>query len=114
MSFDDSAHFRDALRVSLETERVAAAAPCPKCGAETKAHGERTHEGDDTRICTGPVCRAINRGIVEVPRNGPGDDRPRFPCQKCGKETLVHHTSTPMQSRQRVCSAPRCRTIVTS
>lgn len=113
MGFKDNVHFDDRLRVSLETEPVAPRFPCPECGSETKPHGERTHEGDATRICSGPLCRSVQPAPNKVPRSGPGDDRPWYPCAQCGRETLVHHVANSVQSKQRVCSAPDCRTIVT-
>lgn len=111
-TFVDKVHMKDAISASLTRTRTEPVQPCPDCGAETRPHGEAPRETSTDRICS--VCRTVQAAMPEVPRVGPGDDRPRFPCGKCGpgRETKVHKAGKTGPNTKRICVRPTCKKII--
>jgi predicted RNA-binding Zn-ribbon protein involved in translation (DUF1610 family) len=118
--FKDKVHMRDTLGVQLTRERTEPVHPCPDCGAETRPHGEAPRETGTERICSS--CKHVQPTMAEVPRIGPGDQRPRFPCsnvikrdgkeQVCGRETKVHKAGRTGATTKRICVRPTCQKII--
>jgi len=108
MSFVDRQQMTDAATASVETAPVSPKFPCPKCGAESRAHGEARRHDESLRVCSSPPCRLV-QVVEEV--TALTSDAPRFPCAKCGKETKVRQSGRAVDSVERVCSALTCRNI---
>lgn len=113
MGLVDRPHMTDGIAASLEAVPVAPAFPCPKCGAESRSHGEAPRHDESERICSGALCREVQPCPEEVARVSESDSRPRFPCMACGRETKLHKAGRSGVSIARVCSVSNCRHIFT-
>ena len=107
----DRPHMTDGISASLEAVPVPPKFPCPECGSETREHGKAPRHDESERICSSPVCREIQPAPEEIVHTSPGDERPRFPCAKCGRETKVYRAGRIAAPMQRVCSNIDCRKI---
>lgn len=109
----DRQHMTDGVSASLEWEPTPPKFPCPDCGAETREHGEAPRQDESVRICSAAACRHVQRACEEIERNGPSDERPRFPCSECGRETKVYKAGRIEGApRERVCSNAMCRQVI--
>lgn len=101
----------DSIQVSLETEPTDPIFPCPKCGAETKEHGEAEREEGGKRICSSALCRKVQPKIKETLKQINGRVV-RFPCRSCGCETKVYKDGKIDVVKQRICSNKSCKNII--
>lgn len=111
-SFRDNAHVQDVLSAGLTHVRTEPIYPCPDCGAETRVHGEAPRETSTERICSSATCKMIQPAMTEVQRVTPNDQRPRFPCAGCGRETKVHKSGRTGETTKRICVRPSCQRII--
>jgi hypothetical protein len=102
----DRQHTTDGIAASLEAVPVAPAFPCPKCGAESRPHGEAPRYDENERICSAATCRKVQSAPEEVTTGGP-----RFPCAECGRETKQYKAGRSGEAVERACS--KCRNIFT-
>lgn len=105
----DRQHTTDGISASLEAVPVAPVFPCPKCGAESRPHGEAPRHDESERICSATTCRKVQPAPEEEVATG----GPRFPCAQCGRETKQHKSGRSGQPTERVCSSSNCRNIFT-
>jgi hypothetical protein len=102
----DRSRTTDVISASLEAELVPPVFPCPKCGAESRAHGEAPRHDESERICSAATCRKVQSRPEEVIGGAA-----RFPCAECGRETKQYMAGRSGLSAERVCSNTGCRNI---
>lgn len=110
--FVDRTHMRDRITASLETEPTDPVAPCPDCGAETKPYGEAPREEAVEHICSNRLCREVQPRPDFVERYSVQDERPRYPCRKCARETKPTKRGRTGVTTKRICVRPDCRKII--
>jgi hypothetical protein len=106
MAANDRTHMTDGISASLEAEVVPPSYPCPKCGAESRPHGEGPRHDESERICSAATCRKVQPAPKEVIGGAA-----RFPCAACGRETKQYRSGRAGQPTERVCSNTSCRNI---
>lgn len=106
----------DAVSASLEVEAVPPSFPCPKCGAESREHGQAPQHDESERICSAAMCREVQPAPEENVTGKLNADNVfiRYPCAKCGRETKPYRSGRAGRSAQRVCSSASCRKIFES
>lgn len=106
----------DAVSASLEVEAVPARFPCPKCGAESREHGQASQHDESERICSSALCRKVQPSPAENVTGKLTADGVfiRFPCAACGKETKLYRSGRAAAATERVCSNASCRNIFNS
>lgn len=109
MAAKDKAHMSDAISAGLATEIVPPSFPCPKCGAESRPHGEAPRHDESQRICSAAMCRKVQAAPKEDPTGAV-----RFPCAECGRETKLYQSGRSGDALDRVCSTANCRNIFRS
>lgn len=116
MAHKDRAHMTDAVSASLEVEAVPAQFPCPKCGAESRPHGQAPQHDESQRICSSALCRKVQPSPAENVTGKLTADGVfiRFPCAACGKETKLYRSGRAGAATERVCSNASCRNIFNS
>ena len=113
MPITDCEKARDTVSASLEVEAVPAKFPCPKCGAESREHGQAPQHDESQRICSSAPCRKVQAARAENSKLNADNVLIRFPCDACGKETKLYRSGRVGQTAERVCSSASCRNIFT-
>lgn len=111
MSILDNVETPDQILVSIETTPKDPVYPCPKCGSETKLHGEPELHNTEERICSSDLCRTIQSGIKEELKMINGRVT-RFACRTCGHETKIYKDGKKHLVETRICSNPNCLNII--
>ena len=93
----------DGLEAAIEHDAASPRFPCPKCGAESRQHGEPALYDASERICSSEICRKVQPAPAENVIRQAGEEYVRYPCAHCGKETKTHRSG-----RREICTGRIC------